>query len=49
MSILVHKINQRGDDFEQSNKKDLEIFEKHFGKINETWKKRFLKYMDKVN
>lgn len=45
----VQDILKRDGDYEASTEKDLEIFEKHFGKVNDAWTKRFLSYMDRVN
>ena len=48
-NAYVREINQRDGDFVSSPEKDLALFEKHFGKVDKAWTKRFLSYMDKVN
>lgn len=41
-------ILKRDGDFEFSVEKELELFEKHFGKVDKRWEKRFMNFMKNV-
>ncbi len=49
LKAYVNEILSRDGDFVASPEKDLEVFEKHFGKVDKAWEKRFLSYMKKIN
>lgn len=49
LRAYVEEINQRDGDFEPSAEKELELFEKHFGKVDEAWVNRWKQYMERVN
>lgn len=49
LQAYIKEINARTGDYEMNPEKDLEIFEKYFGKVDKAWMKRFTDYMDRVN
>ncbi|MCA9257296.1 MAG: DUF1570 domain-containing protein, partial [Phycisphaerales bacterium] len=49
LKAYLDEINTRGGDYEMDPEKDLACFEKYFGKVDESWIKRFKDYMARVN
>lgn len=45
----INEVNSRGAEYEMNPEKDLATFEKHFGKVDKAWVKRWKDYMDRVN
>lgn len=49
LSRYLDEINSRDEDYEMDPEKDLEVFEKYFGKVDKDWGDRLTNYMERVN
>ncbi|MCB9851495.1 MAG: DUF1570 domain-containing protein [Phycisphaerales bacterium] len=49
LKAYIDEINRRDGDFEMTVEGELELFQKHFGKVDDAWVKRWKKYMERVN